>query len=273
MQNEQYYGGQRPAILDDPAQRHLEELAVLGYTVVPEVVAQSELARWRECIDDVYKRQEAEVGGRAALAEIGEQDVCRAPLLYDHAFLSMARNEKVLSLVRKVLGDWFVLNLQNAIINRPGEPHHQSAWHRDLPYQNWVCSKPLAIGALFAVDPFADYTGGTVVLPHSHQRETIPSETYIRSHAVTIDAEPGSVLLFDAMIFHRSGHNRSEHIRRGVNHLYTIPLLRQQYDFPRALGDDFHGDEPLRQLLGYTSATATDVLQWRTERRRRLAAQ
>jgi len=237
MNSEHYYGGQKPATVDDPLDHHLEELEVLGYTVVPDVLSKSELDDWRKRIDAVYERQEGESGGREALIAIGDQDLCRAPLLYDHAFLSMARHEKVLAIVNRILGDWFILNLQNAIINRPSERHHQSAWHRDLPYQNWVSSRPLAIGALFAIDPFSDLTGSTLVLPHAHRREAIPSETYISAHATTITAAPGSVLMFDAMVFHRAGYNRSQQIRRGVNHLYTVPILKQQYDFPRALGD------------------------------------
>lgn len=273
MHGERFYGDQRPANFNDPHACHLEELSSLGYTVIDDVLQESELGDWRERIDAVYERQEMESGGREALVAIGDQDLCRAPLLYDQAFLSMARHEKVLAIVSRVLGDWFILNLQNAIINRPNERHQQSAWHRDLPYQNWVASRPLAIGALFAIDPFSEATGSTLMLPHSHRRELIHAEAYISAHATTVVAQPGSVVLFDAMVFHRAGYNRSEQIRRGVNHLYTVPLLKQQYDFPRAFGDVFRDDAELRRLLGYTSTVPVDALQWRKERQNRTTAQ
>jgi ectoine hydroxylase-related dioxygenase (phytanoyl-CoA dioxygenase family) len=270
MQTQEQYGGLQRTILDNPIDRHLEELSVAGYTVIPEALPENELDDWRERIDTVYTEQEKEFGGRAVLASIGDKDLCRAPLLYDRAFISMARNEKVLAVVRRVLGEWFILNLQNAIINRPDERHHQSAWHRDLPYQNWVISRPIALGALFAIDPFSELTGSTVVLPHTHRSEFLPSESYIRTHCTVITAAPGSALVFDAMMFHRAGYNQSQQIRRGVNHLYTVPILKQQYDFPRALGDSLGEDQELRRLLGYTSTVPTNVVQWRTERQNRL---
>jgi hypothetical protein len=65
----------------------------------------------------------------------------------------------------------------------------------------------------------------------------------------------------------------SGRIRRGVNHLYTVPILKQQYDFPRALGDGFTDDAALRQLLGYTSVVPVTALAWRQERQKRLLAQ
>jgi ectoine hydroxylase-related dioxygenase (phytanoyl-CoA dioxygenase family) len=271
MHGERFYGGQAPAPVDDPLSYHIEALGSLGYTVVEDVLPEGDLVEWRERIDAVYELQQQEMGGREALVAIADQDICRAPLLYDQAFLSMARHEKVLAIVRRLLGEWVILNLQNAIINRPGERHQQSAWHRDLPYQNWVSSRPLAIGALFAIDPFSELTGSTLVLAHSHRRESIPSQAYISAHAASISASPGSVLLFDAMLFHRAGYNASQQIRRGVNHLYTVPILKQQYDFPQALGDLFHEDAELRRLLGYTSRVPVNVAQWRAERRDRKA--
>jgi ectoine hydroxylase-related dioxygenase (phytanoyl-CoA dioxygenase family) len=273
MQREQFYGGQRPVTLDDAIEYHVEEISSLGYTVVNDVLPESELDGWRKRIDEIYERQEVECGGREVLLAIGDQDLCRAPLLYDQAFLSLARQAKVLAVVNRILGDWFILNLQNAIINRPDEQHQQSAWHRDLPYQSWVASRPLAISALFAIDPFTETTGSTAILPHSHRRELIPSEAYINAHATTVTVPPGSVVMFDAMVFHRAGYNRSQHIRRGVNHLYTVPILKQQYDFPRALGDVFHEDADLRRLLGYTSAVPVDALQWRKSRQNRKKTQ
>lgn len=272
MSEELYYGNRRPPVAQDALERHQDELSVLGYTILEDVIGASDLQQWRERIDQVYAVQEAEFGGRDALSAIGEQDLCRAPLLYDLSFIAMATQEQVLALVRRVLGDFFVLNLQNAIINRPDQRHHQSAWHRDLPYQSWTSSRPLALGALFAIDTFSVETGSTVVLPHSHRRETLPSEDYIKRHAVQVAAPPGSVLLFDAMLFHRAGENRSAQVRRGVNHVYTIPLLKQQYDFPASLGEEVALNAATKRLLGYEWRVPRGALEWRRDRAARHAA-
>ena len=259
---------------EDASTRLLEEISQLGYAVVPDLYTAAELRSWRERIDDVYRRQE-DAFGREALKTIGEHNVVRAPLLYEDEFIGMASHPRILALLTHILGDWFILHLQNAIINRPQEAHHQGSWHRDLPYQNFTISRPLAISVLFVVDDFSAETGSTQVLPFSHRSEILASEPYIDAHSVSITAPAGSALVFDSMLFHRAGLNRAEGSRRAVNHVYTVPIIKQQYDIPRAFGMAGRNAEtfsrPLARILGFTSQVPLDDKTWRAERTKKLS--
>jgi ectoine hydroxylase-related dioxygenase (phytanoyl-CoA dioxygenase family) len=267
---ENSYGAREQTQVNDEKSRHIEEITVRGFTIVPDLFSPEELNTWRQKIDTLYAAQESEFG-RDALIAIQELDVCRAPLLYDFDFIALATHPRLLSLVKHFLGEWFILNLQNAIINRPGTEHHQSAWHRDLPYQNYVISRPLAINTLLAIDDFSQETGGTNVLPFSHKVENLPSNDYIHNNRVVASAPAGSAIVFDAMLFHKAGSNRSSVIRRAVNHLYTTPMIKQQYDFPRALGEmQSQLDPSLQRLLGFTSQVQLNDRAWRKARASRL---
>lgn len=267
---ENSYGFLEQTEVPDSEARYAEEVAIKGYTVIPNVIAEPALCEMRDRIDRVYAEQERSFG-KQALADIHEVDACRAPLIYDFAFAAYASHPAVLAVIRRFLGDWFILNLQNAVINRPQQEHHQSAWHRDLPYQNFVISNPLAINALWVVDEFTAETGGTYVLPFTHKQERVPSDAYIANNAVVVTASAGSVVLFDSMIIHRAGANRSRSIRRALNHLYTTPILKQQYDFPRALAALRDAIDPnLQRLLGFTSQVPLDDVEWRRTRAARL---
>lgn len=262
---EKFYGGFQQANISDEIGGHVEEIAVKGFTVVKDLFTSAELEMWRQKIDSTYELQESEFG-REALIAIQELDMCRAPLLYDFSFINLAAHPRILAIVQKMLGDWFILNLQNAIINRPGTEHHQSSWHRDLPYQNFVISRPLAINALFAIDEFSAETGGTQVVPFSHKSEVLPSDSYIENNRIVANAPAGSAIVFDPMLFHRAGSNSSQIIRRAVNHLYTTPIIKQQYDFPRALDNQADLDPMIARLLGMTSQVALDDKAWRNAR-------
>ena len=268
---ESFYGRIEQMQADNDVARHVEEITMRGFTIVPNLFTAKELAKWREKIDAVYARQEAEFG-LDALISIQELDMCRAPLLYNFEFIRLAAHPLILSVVQQLLGDWFILNLQNAIINRPNKIHHQSSWHRDLPYQNWVISRPLAISALFAIDEFSEMTGGTHVLPFTHKTEVLPSDAYIVSNRVVAAAPAGSAIVFDSMLFHRAGANKSPNIRRAVNNIYTTPILKQQYDFPRALGDHLDLEPSIARLLGYTSQVSMNDREWRKARAARILA-
>jgi ectoine hydroxylase-related dioxygenase (phytanoyl-CoA dioxygenase family) len=249
--------------------QQLMELRHFGFCVLPGVLGPEELATARAKLDAVYATQERELG-RDLLREIGESNLARFPLYYDDWFARLPVIPSVLGLVKALIGDFAVLHLQNGILNMPDVRHHQAAWHRDLPYQNWIISEPISVNAMFCLDPFTVETGCTHVLAHSHQLARFPGAEFIERHATPMVAEAGSVCLFDSMLFHKAGMNTSRNIRRGINHQYTIPLLKQQIDMPRALGERYAADPVYSQLLGYTSQAPTSVQEWRRNRQRRM---
>jgi hypothetical protein len=259
------YGVTRQTELRGDLDRPAEEIAILGYTILPSVVAEPDLKQIRTRLDRVYQTQVDEFG-LPALQQMQEEDLARCPLAYDPFFLGMALNPMVLALVRKLLGEHFILHLQNGIINQPGRKHHQTSWHRDLPYQDFVCSVPLAVSALVCLDDFEAETGGTLLLPFSHRLDHLPSAEYLDRHAVVAQAKAGSVLVFNAMTYHRAGVNRSGRVRRGLNHVYTIPLIKQQISIPNVLGSSTSVEARLRPVLGYGSESAESPQAWRHRR-------
>jgi ectoine hydroxylase-related dioxygenase (phytanoyl-CoA dioxygenase family) len=109
-------------------------------------------------------------------------------------------------------------------------------------------------------------TGASIVIPFSQNNEKIASERYIEKHSAAVIAKAGSVIMFDSMLLHKAGYNSSKIIRRSINNQFQIPLLKQFYDFPRALNGKFSEDIFLKQLLGYTSQVPLDDVQWRKNR-------
>lgn len=259
------YGANRRSGAQSTLERHLEALSVKGFTLVRQALDATATNDLRQALDEVYAVQEKEFG-QANLVAINELDLARAPLCYSERFLDLITLPALREIVTALLGDYFCLHLQNGVINRPKTEHHQSSWHRDLPYQNFVISTPLAISAFYCLDPFNAETGATWLLPHSHRVEYLPSEDYLAQNAVQIEAEPGDLLLFDSMVYHRAGTNVSNLIRRGVNNVFTIPLMRQQVSLPDQLQGK-HSDDPyLAMVLGYTYRTPTSVSDFRQKR-------
>lgn len=269
----QAYGVTQQRELQNESDRIAEEVQLQGFSVCTNVLSEDELTRCREKMDAVYAQQEQEFG-RAHLEAIKELNVARALCVYDEFFLrSVAAHPKVLAFMERVLGNYFVLHLQNGVINRPGEAHHQSSWHRDLPYQNFVSSKPLALNALFCIDPYTIETGCTWVVPFSHRNEYVPSNDYIEQHKQPLIAPPGSVVFFDSMLFHAAGYNASTIIRRAINNVYVTGIIRQQIDLPSALGGKYADDPQLARLLGYEAQTPKSVNEFRQRRMQRNANQ
>jgi ectoine hydroxylase-related dioxygenase (phytanoyl-CoA dioxygenase family) len=266
-----WYGVHEKTVVDSDAARHAEEIRISGYSVVPRLVDAPMLQTIRTRLDSAYAAQAAEVGGEERLRAINDANVARCLLAQDLFFLQLATHPRVLAIAAELLGDYFILQQQNGVINPPSGPNHQSAWHRDLPYQHFVTSRPLALSALWCIDEFNEVTGGTWVVPASHRTERSPSEDFVQSHAKGIVGQPGDALVFDSMLYHRAGENNSGKLRRGINHVYSLPFLKQQIDLPWALGGKLSDDPFLRRLLGYESEPGTTALEWRQRRLAKLA--
>jgi ectoine hydroxylase-related dioxygenase (phytanoyl-CoA dioxygenase family) len=257
-----------PAV--DLLDRHAEELRLVGYTVLDSGLKPEEIANLGGRIKPIIERQEREFGGAQALARIGEANTARALLAYDEAFLALAANPQLMVLVAKMLGQNFVLSQQNSTVLEPLNSHHQTAFHRDLPYQHFTSSRPIAINALFCADEFTNENGATRVIPGSHKYEPFPSDDVIRQLVLTVTAPAGSFIVLDAMIYHGAGENRSPHARRGVNHVFVLPFMRQQVDLPKMLGGRYADDPKLSRLLGYDYQTPESVMDWRRSREAKL---
>lgn len=251
--------------LDDAA----ESLETLGYAIVDSGFNREELSQLATTFASM-RSSYLERYGEARLRQIGEHELVRCPLAEDKAFLSLAANPRILALCERLLGPGFILNQQNGVINPAGaKTYSQSRYHRDLPYQHFVSSQPIAINALFCLDAFTLENGATYVLPASHKQEAFPSKAYIDREARQIAAPAGSFLVLDCMAFHKGGENTASADRRAINHVYTIAPMRQQIDFHAYLGDDFVSDPSLRQLLGFNHPSMRSVEDYFASRDKR----
>lgn len=262
----QSYGVHETTVVATEAERHAEEIRLEGVTVVRQLAPPEFVDTARTRLDLAYEGQAAEVGGEDRLRKIKEANLVRCALVQDAFFLELALQPRILSLLTVLFGKEFILQQQNGVINPPDNHNHQASWHRDLPHQHFVVSRPLAVSVLWCLDPFNEETGGTWVLPASHKAESFPSAEYVAAHARGIVAAAGDALVFDSMLYHRAGNNRSGRLRRGVNHVYALPFVKQQISLPRALQGRPIEDPFVRRLLGFDSEPSDSTLAYRQRR-------
>lgn len=256
----------------DTISKIAEEIHVRGFSTAPDVLTPSQVHDLCCSLDSVYSKQCDEVGGARILEDIQDVDIVRCPLAYDDSFLALAGHPLIIDVARKLLGPNIVLLMQNGIINRPDRLQAQTRWHRDLNYQHWVSSTPLAISALVCLEDFNEQTGATNFLPASHKFEEFPSKELVTKLEAGVNAPSGSILFFDAMAFHRAGINQSDRIRRAVNHVIGLPILAQQIDIPSMLGGKSPSESWFSDYLGFRWNPAESVRGWRLKKHDQVTA-
>lgn len=243
---------------NDEILRAAEEISNLGYSVIDSGYTATEVEEIGKVFEIVHSKYVNKYGN-AFLSERDELNGVRLPLMFDTLFLDLALNSVITSLVQHLIKGKFYLNQQNAIINPPGKRYNQDAFHRDLPYQHFISSRPLAINALFCVDEFNQFNGATNVIPCSQKSEKYPSDEYVKKHSTLVEAPAGSFIILDCMLFHKGSFNTTDKPRRAVNHVYTIPYLKQQINIPNTLGHVSTLNNTQRELLGYDYQVATNI--------------
>ncbi|MGZ3883576.1 MAG: phytanoyl-CoA dioxygenase family protein [Bacteroidia bacterium] len=248
------------------ASLHAEEILIKGHTIIPNVLTAEEVKTAISKMEAVYARQlkELEAG---VIGAINDTDIARALLVYDEFFLhKIAINPALMDVLKLVLGKYFIIREQNGIINRANSANYQLKWHRDLLYQHFTASRPFAVSALFCLQDFNELNGGTYLLTASQNTEAFPSEEYILRNETCANAPVGSVIVFNSMLYHRAGHNKSQQDRIGINNMYVQPYIKQAISFPNMLQGKYSDDPFLNQFLGYDSETDASVKSWRMKR-------
>ena len=263
------HGVLQQRVVQGRADAHLEEFNIQGFTIIPSVITSDTLSSARLSIDEILAQQQLEFSNSTDqdLSSINDQNVVRALLAFDPLFLDeFILNDVTLDLIREILGHAFVLHSQVATVNLPGSDLYQAAWHRELQYQHFTSSRPLAVQTIWCIDTFSSETGGTLVLPGSHLHEELPSDEFVSSHEFQVEMQPGDVLLMNSMIFHRAGSNTCSHPRRLLTNTFTLPFIGQQIDFSQLVDDSLAKDDFLAGLLGFKWGPESSPLSWRLKK-------
>lgn len=262
---EKAYGILDRDAFSDPIDSAADQIRRLGYAIVSSGLSGAEIAEISARFDAARERYIAQHGADR-LRAADEYNGIRLPMALDPApFRKLALNAPVLALLGRLIHGQFILNQQNGVINPAGKGYNQGQWHRDLPYQHFLSSTPLAINALYCVDDFTIQNGSTWVLPATHKAAAFPDPGYIRNHALQVTAKAGDFIVLDCMLYHSGGQNGSDADRRAVNHVYTIPYLSQQIRIPGNVLEEGL-DETARRILGFTNTTPLTVDEYLNRR-------
>lgn len=157
------------------------------------------------------------------------------------------------SQIRHFLNGNYILNSLGAVINTKNAGRYVQNIHRDI--RSYTGDFKLMIQLMINLDDFTLENGATHFLSGSHKRDVRPDEAYFYENADRAIMKKGSIVAFDAHLWHAAGKNYTDEPRRALTMAFTRPFFKPQLDYPRALGYTFGEqlNEDLRQVLGYNA--------------------
>lgn len=220
-----------------------------GYAVAPGIVPAALVASLVETIDAKLDELAVPFGENAFLGERTRRIfnlLARDPIFREVPILPTS-----LAVVEALLDPECLLSSMTAIEMHPGQaaqPLHCDDGSHGLPRPG----RPWGVVAIWALSEFTLANGATRVVPGSHRFERIPRRGD-DPETVPVEMPAGSVLFYDAGLWHGGGENGSDARRLGIVVNYCAGFLRQEECQLLALPREQVAEFPsrLRRLVGY----------------------
>ncbi|ANE47722.1 hypothetical protein SY83_17150 [Paenibacillus swuensis] len=202
-----------------------------GYLVFESFLSDQEIDLYNHQLDETFERFNQFGGTNPEHGQLQNvQQVCNI-IEHHEGFLELMENPRMMSVMRDVLGDSFVMIDNDGLLKPPQKEAHTN-WHRDTGIQMIVDEKPVP----FMVKVFyflsdVDYDGGCLAfLPRSiHMRnDELPKVTKqedMPGH-VRMNVKKGTAVVFQGHLYHSALNNYTDHTRRSVIYNYAPSVVR-----------------------------------------------
>ncbi|MGH8380251.1 phytanoyl-CoA dioxygenase family protein [Pseudomonas sp.] len=240
-----------------------QELQANGYACMHDLIDQPLLAALREDLAsaiETCRRVQLENG----ITQRTEQTAHHILTPESHfvALLDRFSQWGIIETLQHMLGGVPILNSFGGLNNLNSTNAYVRNVHRDV--RSWSAESMQMAQALVLLDDFTVDNGATLFLPGSHTASHKPDEHVFESLARKALGSAGSIYLFDSRIWHAAGINNTALSRRCLTLTFTRSCFKPQFDYCRALGEDFCRSQApaVQQLLGWYARTPSTLHEW-----------
>ena len=203
--------------------RHVSELDRDGYTILKSVIPPAEIEAARQAIDETLAAEES-IGREYGLQSENLRMAFNAQAKHPYFSGLPLRSPAPMQVARGILGeDMFAHNVAIRVPMPTGQKDHKrlggnlhADW-ADFTVKPFIGGKHYALGiqSAWAITEFNDETGAPMIWPGSHRIPEIPPEEpeALPPGWIIPEAPAGSVVMWDASLWHTGGINRSRQPR------------------------------------------------------------
>ncbi len=228
-----------------------------GYAIVPEVLPKDYIARAKvELMAAIEAETKLPFNNKSDFAMVL---LCS---LYGGTMLELFDNKKLNAHFNAVLGEGCTVYAYTSSSMPPRQTNYSGRVHVDCP--RIIPGFITNMGATIALDDFTEDNGATYLLPRSQERADAPADEEFYGKAKRFIAPAGSVLFFNARLWHAGGQNKTEAWRHALTVNMARPWMKQRIDIPRAMAHMDLSSQPecVLQKLGFLAQVPADYAEY-----------
>jgi hypothetical protein len=241
------------------------ELETKGFTIFPAFFDEQYMLETSRSMDRSYELCRS-IQVKNGIAEVTDGTVHH--LVVDHNepiyldILARLCNSPMYDFIKAYFGGNFILNTYGGVINLPSKPSYVANIHRDIRF--FSGDFPLMLNFLIMLDDFTLENGATYLLPGSHKQPNKPGDEEFYANSYRVVGKRGDILFFNSNLWHAAGLNKSTAERRAITVNFSKPFMKQQMDYPRAIGYEKveKMSNEMKQMLGYFSRVPGNLDEW-----------
>ena len=243
-----------------PLEEFQAQMEAVGWFVFEDVVEESLV---KELITDLEQAYEIRRPIQIKNGVDAETEGTAHHLLADRkSFLEFLRRAYLDEYIKAFFDGNYILNAYGGNLNLPNSFTYASVVHRDV--RTYAQEIKLLLNTIVMLDDFSLENGATYLLGGSHLKKDKPSDEEFFSQAHRSTGKSGSIVLWDSNIWHAAGINKTQFPRRSLGLIYSLPFVKQQFDYPRSIGYESAESLPatFKQIVGFNSRVPANLEEW-----------
>lgn len=232
-----------------------EQIKISGYTVFKGLISTTESVKYLHLIKKFW---DTEPHINPKFAKRFPQWVINNLPVRTRAFDALLAHPEILKIGTDLLGTNFTLGEMRAC---NVEKCDEVAFvHRD-GFIPTIPGFPLALVAMWTLEEFSKENGATLFYPGSHASPHRPTDEILKSFSPTFfEAPAGSLVIFDANLWHGPSINSSGKSRWSLNSYYTRWFIKPTFDMAARFTYEEFKKLPttMKELLGFTTSPPRD---------------
>jgi ectoine hydroxylase-related dioxygenase (phytanoyl-CoA dioxygenase family) len=245
-----------------------KQIVEKGYYVMHDILSEAECEHYKSLLKNDYKKYSPLYAVSGEVTAHGLDNKSTEEIVFNlhnkgMDWYRLFEHQAVIPVLEAMLKDGSYQNsepyvLLNNSARNPLKGNKGQQLHLDsnLPGGNY----PLSIIVIYMLDDFTKESGATRVVPGSHKFGTYAENAKKYDEEITIEASKGSVLIYDASLWHGGGEKLSDNSRWSVILTFGRWFLKPSFDFMKNMPEDIFRQlsEKQKELLGYKCTPPKD---------------